>query len=35
MNTMFQQCNELEYLELSNFNTANVTNMKFMFNALN
>ena len=32
MNGMFQQCNELEYLDLSNFNTANVTDMSFMFN---
>ena len=29
---MFQQCNELEYLDLSNFDTANVINMSFMFN---
>jgi len=32
MNSMFQQCIELEYLDLSNFNTANVTDMKMMFN---
>ena len=29
---MFQQCNELEYLDLSNFNTSNVTDMEGMFN---
>ena len=29
---MFQQCNVLEYLDLSNFNTSNVTDMSFMFN---
>ena len=32
MNSMFQECYELEYLDLTNFNTANVTNMKCMFN---
>ena len=32
---MFQQCNELQYLDLSNFNTVNVTNMSFMFNNCN
>ena len=29
---MFQLCNELEYLDLSNFNTSNVTDMEGMFN---
>ena len=29
---MFQGCKELEYLDLSNFNTANVTDMSYMFN---
>ena len=28
---MFQQCNELEYLDLSNFDTSKVTDMSFMF----
>ena len=32
MRTMFQECNELIYLDLSNFNTSNVTNMSYMFN---
>jgi len=32
MNAMFQECNELEYLDLSNFNTSNVTEMEYMFN---
>ena len=32
MNGMFQECNELEYLDLSNFNTSNVIDMSFMFN---
>ena len=31
MKGMFGACNELEYLDLSNFNTANVTNMECMF----
>ena len=29
---MFQECNELVELDLSNFNTSNVTNMRGMFN---
>ena len=29
---MFQQCNELENLDLSNFDTSNVTDMGWMFN---
>ena len=32
MSTMFQGCNELEYLNLSNFNTSNVLDMGWMFN---
>ena len=32
MDAMFQACNELEYLNLSNFNTSNVIDMGFMFN---
>ena len=31
MRGMFEECEELEYLDLSNFNTSNVTNMEFMF----
>ena len=29
---MFQECNELEYINLSNFNTSNVTDMRYIFN---
>ena len=32
MGGMFQNCNELEYLILSNFNTFNITDMAGMFN---
>ena len=32
MKTLFQQCKELEELDLSNFDTSNVTDMGFMFN---
>ena len=32
---MFAQCSELEYLDLSKFNTSNVTNMSWMFNKCN
>ena len=32
MNCMFQQCYELEYLDLTSFNTINVNNMECMFN---
>ena len=32
MNSMFQTCYRLEYLDLSNFDTSNVTNMSYMFN---
>ena len=31
MRIMFQECNNLEYLDLSNFDTSNVTDMKNMF----
>ena len=30
---MFQECKELEYLDLSNFNTSNAIDMSYMFNA--
>ena len=29
---MFARCSSLQYLDISNFNTDNVTNMSFMFN---
>jgi len=29
---MFEECNELEYLNLSNYNTINVSDMGFLFN---
>ena len=29
---MFQRCYELEYLDLSNFYTSNVTNIRGMYN---
>ena len=32
MQSMFEECNELEYLDLSNFDTSNVTKMNHMFN---
>ena len=32
MTGIFQNCKELEYLDLSSFNTSNVTNMSYMFN---
>ena len=32
MKTMFEECNELEYLNLSNYNTINVSDMGFLFN---
>ena len=35
MCAMFQECNELEYLDLSNFNTSNITDMTCMFNLCN
>ena len=28
----FKQCNEIEYINISNFNTSNVTDMFCMFN---
>ena len=28
---MFQSCYELEYIDLSNFDTSNVTDMSYMF----
>ena len=31
MKAMFNNCNELEYLDLSNFNTSKVTDMSYMF----
>ena len=31
MMQMFQQCNKLEYLDLSNFDTSSVIDMRFMF----
>ena len=35
MYAMFGDCKDLEYLDLSNFNTSNVTNMQFMFDGCN
>ena len=35
MRKMFSGCNELEFLDLSEFNTANVTDMEGMFNKCN
>ena len=35
MKAMIQECNVLEYLDLSNFNTSNVTDMSFMFACCN
>ena len=32
MKAMFQLCSEIEYLDLSNFNTENATDMSGMFN---
>ena len=32
MKAMFQECNELEYLDLSNFDTSKVNDMECMFN---
>ena len=32
MNSMFQQCNELEYLDLSNFDTSKVNDMGWIMN---
>ena len=35
MFTMFQECNKLEHLALSEFNTENVTDMSCLFNECN
>ena len=35
MNCLFNKCSSLTSLNLSNFNTNNVTNMEYMFNNLN
>ena len=35
MQAMFQLCKELEYLDLSNFDTSNVNDMEGMFNKCN
>ena len=35
MRGMFNECNELEYIDLSNFDTSNVTDMGWMFNGCN
>ena len=35
MEQMFQRCERLESLDLSNFNVQNVVNMKNMFNVCN
>ena len=35
MRIMFQKCYELIYLDLSNFNNSNITNMAWMFNQCN
>ena len=35
MKAMFNLCSEIEYLDLSNFNTENVTDMSYMFNECN
>ena len=32
MSGLFQGCNEIEYLDLSNIDTSNVIDMDFMFN---
>ena len=32
---MFQLCKELEYLDLTNFDTSNVTDMSYMFSQCN
>ena len=31
MKSMFQKCNELEYLDLSNFDSSNVIDISYMF----
>ena len=35
MESMFQECREIEYLDLSNFDTSNVNRMSLMFNRWN
>ena len=35
MEGMFEGCKELEYIDISSFNTINVANMIFMFNECN
>ena len=35
MSVMFQECHELEYLDLSSFDTSNVTDMFCLFNKCN
>ena len=35
LNGFFEECNEIEYLDLSNFNTSKVTDMAGMFNKCN
>ena len=35
MKAMFGACKKLKFLDLSNFNTLNVTNMQWMFNTCN
>ena len=35
MQAMFKNCNALEYLDLSNFNTSNVNDMSCMFSNCN
>ena len=35
MNSMFNECYELESLDLSNFNTSKVKNMTYMFHKCN
>ena len=35
MEAMFNECKELENLDLSNFNTSKVTNMAWMFDDCN
>ena len=35
MNSMFYNCSSLTFLNLSNFNTNNVTNMSDMFTKIN
>ena len=35
LNKFFEKCVNIIFLDLSNFNTSNVTNMKYMFNNCN